>query len=728
MQTKRAKHIVDILLGIGLLLLMSYQVVGEAGHEWTGITMTVLMIIHQILNRKWITALFKGKYMPLRIVQTFINAALVICFILTAVCGINMSVHAVPFLSDFMRSSLGRRLHLTLSHWCFVLMGLHLGLHIPAMLKGIKDQNTRRAGFGLSLLAAGTGLWLFLRNNYPDYLFYRVPFAFIDYDKAVPVVLFEALLIAFFWVFAGAQLPKLLNRRADKNSKLVSLIGLLLAVIIGMGLAFAFPWENEENRNEDVSPWGTVNQEETAEQPAADTPVPADSTETPQTESEEKQVDDGFVWIEGDTFQMGSPETENWRINDEIRHEVALSGFWMSPYEVTQAEYERLMGVNPSSFTGESLPVESVSWMDAVRFCNAMSAEADLTPAYVIDGEAVTWDRGADGYRLPTEAEWEYACRAGTTTPFNTVHSTGPEEANYYGHYPYEIEENYFDDSVLETRPGRYRQTTVDVTSFAPNPWGLYNMHGNVNEWCWDLYGAYDLENTVDPTGSETGTRRVYRGGGWNDFGKNLRSAYRAAGELNMASYNLGIRLVRSAGKTLSGTVSTSCAAERTQTSGKMLIAYFSWSGNTQGVAQEIQRQTGADIFEIMPIPAYSDDYNTVLMEAQRDQHDQARPAIANLPQSIDEYDVILLGYPNWWASIPMPIATFLESYDFTGKTILPFCSHGGGRFGQSLTAIAKLAPQVIIAPGLSVHYSGGSSLTGDVRNWLESQGIQTIQ
>ena len=406
MQTKRAKHIVDILLGIGLLLLMSYQVVGEAGHEWTGITMTVLMIIHQILNRKWITALFKGKYMPLRIVQTFINAALVICFILTAVCGINMSVHAVPFLSDFMRSSLGRRLHLTLSHWCFVLMGLHLGLHVPAMLKGIKDQNTRRAGFGLSLLAAGTGLWLFLRNNYPDYLFYRVPFAFIDYDKAVPVVLFEALLIAFFWVFAGAQLPKLLNRRADKNSKLVSLIGLLLAVIIGMGLAFAFPWENEGNRNEDVSPWGTVNREETAEQPAADTPVPADSTETPQTESEEKQVDDGFVWIEGGTFQMGSPETENWRINDEIQHEVALSGFWMSPYEVTQAEYERLMGVNPSSFTGESLPVESVSWMDAVHFCNAMSTEAGLTPAYVIDGEAVTWNRGADGYRLPTEAEW----------------------------------------------------------------------------------------------------------------------------------------------------------------------------------------------------------------------------------------------------------------------------------------------------------------------------------
>ena len=250
---------------------------------------------------------------------------------------------------------------------------------------------------------------------------------------------------------------------------------MLLALVIGMGMTMLFPAKSENSWDGETTPWRTEPVEEAtpAEKAAPGTDVPVLNTEEPVSESEAKQVADHFVWIEGGTFRMGSPETENWRIEDETPHEVTVSGFWMSPYETTQAEYERLMGNNPSSFKGENLPVESVSWLDAVRFCNAMSQEAGLTPAYEIDGETVTWNRGADGYRLPTEAEWEYACRAGTTTPFNTIHATGPEEANYYGHYPYEIEENYFDDSVLETRPGEYRQTTVEVTSFAPNPWGF---------------------------------------------------------------------------------------------------------------------------------------------------------------------------------------------------------------------------------------------------------------
>ena len=111
-------------------------------------------------------------------------------------------------------------------------------------------------------------------------------------------------------------------------------------------------------------------------------------------------------------------------------------------------------------------------------------------------------------------------------------------------------------------------------------------------------------------------------------------------------------------------------------------------------------------------------------MEAQEDQHRQARPEVAELLSDIDKYDTILLGYPNWWASIPMPIATFLESYDFSGKKIIPFCSHGGGRFGQSLTAIAKLAPDAVMGEGLAINYSGGAKMPEDVSAWLKESGI----
>ena len=255
-------------------------------------------------------------------------------------------------------------------------------------------------------------------------------------------------------------------------------------------------------------------------------------------------------------------------------------------------------------------------------------------------------------------------------------------------------------------------------------------MHGNVNEWCWDYYGAYDSDHTDQPTGPSSGTRHVYRGGGWNDFAKNMRSAYRAAGQEDMRSYNLGLRLVRNEGTGRSGSAAAGIWFPQAESGpageerGKILIAYFSWGGNTRGIAREIQAQTGADLFEITPVDPYSTDYNTVLMEAQEDQHNQARPELKGHVQDMDEYDVVLLGYPNWWASIPMPVASFLEEYDFSGKRIIPFCSHGGGRFGQSLTAIAKLAPDAVIGEGLSVHYSGGSSLSADVSAWLALNGI----
>lgn len=444
------------------------------------------------------------------------------------------------------------------------------------------------------------------------------------------------------------------------------------------------------------------------------------------TQVQETDIEDGFIRITGSSFLMGSPEDEAWRSDDETQHSVTVSDFYMSPYEVTQKEYEDAMGNNPSSFSGDDLPVESVSWLDAVSYCNVRSQQEGLTSVYIIDGQNVSWDRSADGYRLPTEAEWEYACRAGTTTPFYMENSPSAEEANYYGHYPYGIEDNYFSQSNLEVKPGEYRETTVAVESFSANPYGLYNTHGNVAEWTWDIYGAYPDGEQIDPIGAVSGTRRVYRGGGWNDFAKNMRSAYRAMMDQDKGRFNIGIRLVRNAVSGAGSIESTGGKQEaESGNADNVLIAYFSWGGNTQGIAEEIQKQTGAELFEITLVNPYSNDYNTVLDEAQRDQSEQARPELASHVENMEEYDTIILGYPNWWASIPMPIASFLEEYDFSGKTIIPFCSHGGGRFGQSLTAIEKLAPDAIMGEALSIHYSGGSSMPDDVREWLSDNGIE---
>lgn len=447
-----------------------------------------------------------------------------------------------------------------------------------------------------------------------------------------------------------------------------------------------------------------------------------DTSELPEEEME-VSLPEGFLLVTGGEFTMGSPESEAWRSPDETLHSVTISDFYMSAYEVTQQEYEAVMGENPSYFSGEDLPVESISWLDAVAYCNARSQQDGLVPAYAIDGTNISWDRSANGYRLPTEAEWEYACRAGTNTPFYTETSISAEESNYWGDYPYMIEDHYFDQGNLETKPGVYRQTTVEVNSFSPNAWGFYNMHGNVGEWVWDYYGEYSAELQVDPTGPETGTRRVYRGGGWNDFAKNLRSAYRAAMPQENGNYNIGLRLVRNA---VAGTGSVSGSQTITTGSrdGNILIVYFSWGGNTRGIAEEIQRQTGADLFEIQLVEPYSSDYNTVLEQAQRDQNEQARPELSAHVENMDQYDTIILGYPNWWASIPMPIASFLEEYEFSGKRVLPFCSHGGGGLGQSQTAIAKLVPNANLAEGLAIHYSGGSSMPDDVSAWLDANEI----
>ncbi|MDR3341951.1 MAG: formylglycine-generating enzyme family protein [Treponema sp.] len=244
-------------------------------------------------------------------------------------------------------------------------------------------------------------------------------------------------------------------------------------------------------------------------------------------------IPDNFVHIPGGTFMMGSPASEAERRDNEVRHQVTVSSFFMGKYEVTHKEYQAVMGTNPSYFEGDNLPVEQVSWFDAVEYCNARSRTEGLTPAYTISG-MVTWNRNANGYRLPTEAEWEYACRGGTTTAFSTGSNITTNQANYNGYYPYN-----------RNATGTYRRTTTPVGSFMANARGLYDMHGNVWEWCWDWYDDYGSGFQRDPVGASSGTYRVLRGGGWGDGGQLLRSADRYGYSPFDWNSDLGFRLLR---------------------------------------------------------------------------------------------------------------------------------------------------------------------------------------
>jgi len=250
-------------------------------------------------------------------------------------------------------------------------------------------------------------------------------------------------------------------------------------------------------------------------------PTPAATTNT--------TVPEGFVHIQGGTFAMGSPANEAGRGNNETQRQVSVSSFMMSRYEITQREYQEVMGTNPSHFTGDlNRPVEQVSWFDAVEYCNRRSQREGLSPAYTISGSVdnrtVTWNRIANGYRLPTEAEWEYACRAGTTTAYNT----GANISNNTGWY--------YANSGNTTRP---------VGQLPANAWGLYDMHGNVLEWCWDWYGDYPAGAQSDPTGASSGSNRVVRGSSWLTAAALVRSASRSYLTPTIRSYIIGFRVVR---------------------------------------------------------------------------------------------------------------------------------------------------------------------------------------
>ena len=274
----------------------------------------------------------------------------------------------------------------------------------------------------------------------------------------------------------------------------------------------------------------------------------------------------GFVRIEAGSFTMGSPVVEPGRLSDELEHRVTITRpFLMKASEVTQEDWFERTGQRPSFFQGcgDECPVEMVSWYEAIAFCNNMSLSEGLPACYEAQGQAYdfvhakahvepSWPRGltCTGYRLPTEAEWEYAARAGSNSAFHTgdVSADGCEE-------PTLAEAGWFCGNSKVTYPG-----CADATEFGgaacagthaverkrPNAWGLYDVHGNVWEWVWDWHADYRLDQT-DPVGPPDGEQRVGRGGFWYGRAGYCRAAKRLTGAPAGRGNHIGFRVARTA-------------------------------------------------------------------------------------------------------------------------------------------------------------------------------------
>jgi formylglycine-generating enzyme required for sulfatase activity len=336
-------------------------------------------------------------------------------------------------------------------------------------------------------------------------------------------------------VFSVTQ-PQRRRRRAPDRPWLVPL-GTLGAFVFIVGLILGLLMMGRLRE-----PAGATGRAAAATQrePPAPEPVPPDPPRKAAAPAEPagevtNSIGMRLALIPAGRFSMGSPRGEIGRDDNEEQHEVEISRpFYLGIYEVTQREYRMVMGENPSWFSDagggkdrvvgldvDAFPVERVSWADAVLFCERLSARPG--------------ERAADlKYRLPTEAEWEYACRGGVAAaPFHFGNSLASTQANFDGSFPY------------AAAAGKYLQRTARVGSYPPNRFGLYDMHGNVWEWCQDWYGKdyFKVSPRQDPPGPEDGTVRVLRGGSWVSSGQSCRTAFRGFYMPDNRHYNIGLRV-----------------------------------------------------------------------------------------------------------------------------------------------------------------------------------------
>lgn len=269
-----------------------------------------------------------------------------------------------------------------------------------------------------------------------------------------------------------------------------------------------------------------------------------------QTQTQQRQAVQGFqedlaadtqlelVLIPNGTFMMGTPRTEEgWHPTQSPQHQVTIAAFWMGRYPVTQKQWQAVASLpkinlpltaQPSCFIGDDRPVEQISWLEAIEFCQRLSHHSGRQ------------------YRLPSEAEWEYACRAGTTTPFHFGETITTDVANYSG-VNWEYQGKICSKGAYAQGPqGVDRRETVEVGSFAANAFGLYDLHGQVREWCQDSWHDSYENAPIDGTAwfSEDSTQRILRGGSWNSSPKICRSASRSKLDLDSRLYDVGLRIV----------------------------------------------------------------------------------------------------------------------------------------------------------------------------------------